>query len=197
MKTACYVRVSTIGQNERGQRNEVRKWANAHGLTDLQWFIDKESGDTLDRPAFARLQRAIFDGTVGTVLVWKLDRLSRNLRDGINTLTDWLGKGVRLVSVTQGLDFSGTTGKLIASVLFAVAEMEQSTRRERQAVGIAQAKAEGKYKGRQPGSTQADPTCAKQLKRQGLTDDEIASALCVTRRTIQRYLHVRMQRNKS
>jgi len=158
-------------------------------MANLQWFVDKESGDTLDRPQFARLQRAIFAGEVDTVLTFKLDRISRSLRDGINTLTDWLEKGVRLVAITQGLDFSGPTGKLIASVLFAVAEMEQSTRKERQAVGIALAKEDGKYKGRKPGSTEADPHRAKQLKRQGLKDDEIASALGVTRRTVQRYLH--------
>ena len=189
MTTACYVRVSTVGQNERGQKAELRKWATAHGLTDLQWFIDQESGDTLDRLSFQRLQRAVFAGEVQTILVWKLDRLSRSLRDGINTLCEWLEKGVRLVSVTQQLDFSGTTGKLIASVLFAVAEMEQSTRRERQAIGIAQAKIDGKYKGRQPGSTKAKPTRAQQLRKQGLRDDEIASALKVTRRTVQRYLN--------
>jgi len=73
------------------------------------------------------------------------------LRDGIDTLCDWLGKGVRLVSVTQQLDFAGPAGKMIASVLFAVAEMEQQTRRERQAAGIAVAKRNGVYQGRKAG----------------------------------------------
>jgi DNA invertase Pin-like site-specific DNA recombinase len=49
---------------------------------------------------------------------------------GSRTRSDWLGKGVRLVSVTQQLDFAGPAGKMIASVLFAVAEMEQQTRRD-------------------------------------------------------------------
>jgi DNA invertase Pin-like site-specific DNA recombinase len=67
--------------------------------------------------------------------------------------------------------------------------MEQQTRRERQAAGIAVAKQEGKYKGRKAGTTKATPARARQLRKQGLTDDEIASALSVTRRTVQRYLN--------
>ena len=131
----------------------------------------------------------VFTGTIKTVVVWKLDRLSRSLQDGINTLCDWLGRGVRLVSVTQQLDFAGAAGKLIASVLFAVAEMEQQTRRERQAAGIAVAKTAGVYKGRKAGTRKADTNRAADLRRRGLADSEIAKALGVTRRTVQRYLH--------
>ena len=58
--------------------------------------------------------------------------------------------------MTQQLDFAGPAGKMIASVLFAVAEMEQQTRRERQAAGIAVAKRNGVYQGRKAGSLKAD-----------------------------------------
>lgn len=188
---AVYIRVSTVGQNEAGQRAEIEKWLRGNGIAPatVAWYIDRETGDNLDRPDFARLQAAIFAGEVKTVVVWKLDRLSRSLRDGINTLCDWLERGVRLVSVTQQLDFAGPTGKMIAAVLFAVAEMEQQTRRERQAAGIAVAKQEGKYKGRKPGSLKADACRAIELRARGLADAEIAQALGVTRRTVQRYLH--------
>ena len=188
MKTAVYIRVSTVGQNEAGQRAELDKWLAGHGLTAATYYIDRETGDNLDRPDFARLQADVFAGQVKTVVVWKLDRLSRSLQDGINTLCDWLGRGVRLVSVTQQLDFAGPTGKLIAAVLFAVAEMEQQTRRERQAAGIAVAKTEGKYRGRKAGTLKADTSRAFELRRRGLKDGEIATALGVTRRTVQRYL---------
>lgn len=187
MSTAVYVRVSTVGQNEAGQRAEIDKWLRGHGMT-AAYYVDKDTGDDLDRPDFARLQADVFAGQIKTVVVWKLDRLSRSLQDGINTLCDWLGRGVRLVSVTQQLDFAGPTGKLIAAVLFAVAEMEQQTRRERQAAGIAVAKANGVYRGRRPGSFKATPDRAKQLRRQGLTHAEIAAALRVTPRTVIRYL---------
>jgi DNA invertase Pin-like site-specific DNA recombinase len=130
----------------------------------------------------------VFHGEVDTILVFKLDRISGKLVDGIQTLCQWLEHGVRLVSVTQGHDFSGTTGKLIASVLFSVSEMEQETRRERQAAGIAIAKEQGKYTGRQPGSTKANPSRAKQLRAQGLSAVEIATAMGVSRAAAYRYL---------
>lgn len=187
-KTAVYVRVSTIGQKEASQRQEIDRWLRGHGIKDAVYYVDKKTGDNLKRPAFERLQSAIFNGEVKTVIVYKLDRLSRSLKDGINTLTDWLNQGVRIVSVTQQLDFSGATGQLVAAVLFAVAQMEQETRRERQAAGIAAAKADGVYLGRKPGSTKAKPARAKQLRDKGNTVPEIAQAMGVSQRTVFNYL---------
>jgi DNA invertase Pin-like site-specific DNA recombinase len=188
MATAVYVRVSTVGQKETSQRAEIDRWLKGHGFTDAVYYVDKKTGDNLNRPAFEKLQAAIFAGEVRTVAVYKLDRLSRSLRDGINTLTDWLGKGVRIVSVTQQLDFSGSTGQLVAAVLFAVAQMEQETRRERQAAGIAAAKAAGTYLGRKAGTTKAKPTRAKELREKGLTVPEIADSLRISPRTVFTYL---------
>jgi len=190
MDTAIYVRVSTASQNERGQRREIQRWIDGNGISRHRWYIDKESGDTLNRPEFERLQRNIFNGEVKTVVVWKLDRLSRSLKDGIDTLCDWCDLGIRVVSVTQQIDFNGVTGKLIASVLFAVAEMEQETRRERQAAGIAAAKALGVYTGRPKGAVKAgvNPGRAIQLKKRGLTQPEISQAMGVSVSSVRRYL---------
>ena len=101
--------------------------------------MDKKSGDNLDRPAFAKLQAAIFNREVDTIAVFSFDRISRTLQDGINVLADWCKAGIRVISTSQQLDFSGATGQLVAAVLFAVAQMEQETRKERQAAGIAAA----------------------------------------------------------
>jgi len=187
---AVYVRVSTHSQNEAGQREAVSAWLRGNGLPAerVLWFTDKQTGDNLKRPGFERLHKAIFDGKVGTVVVFKLDRLSRKLSDGIKTLCDWCERGIRVVSVTQQLDFSGTVGRLVASVLFAVAEMEQETRRERQAVGIEVAKRAGKYKGRKPGTTKASPERARELKAQGFSHGEIGNALGVSKMAVSRYL---------
>ena len=75
-------------------------------MEQVTWFIDKESGRTLDRPEFQKLQRVIFDGTVKTVIVWKLDRISRRLKDGINLLSDWCSADVRVISITQQIDLT-------------------------------------------------------------------------------------------
>lgn len=191
-QTAVYVRVSTTSQNEEGQRQAIDRWLQGHGTDGqtVRWFVDVESGDTMDRAGFEALQQAVFNGEVGTIVVYKLDRISRKLADGITVLSDWLDKGIRFVAVTQQFDFSGALGKTIAALLFGVAEMEQETRRERQADGIRAAKAKGVYKGRKPGATKkgVQPRRAKKLKDKGLTIKEIATALGVSRPTVYRYL---------
>ncbi len=129
-----YVRVSTVGQNEAGQRREIKRWLESNGIAEgnVRWYVDKRTGDNLRRPGFEQLQKDVFHGAIQSIVVWKLDRLSRNLRDGINVLADWCDRGLRVVSVTQQIDFNGATGKMLAAVLLGVAEMEQETRRERQ-----------------------------------------------------------------
>ena len=185
-----YVRVSTVGQNEAGQCREIRRWLEGNGIAkeNVRWYVDQRTGDHLRRPAFERLQRDVFHGAIQSIVVWKLDRLSRNLRDGIVTLADWCDRGLRVVSVTQQIDFNGATGKMLAAVLLGVAEMEQETHRERQRAGIEAARERGVYQGRKRGSTKGKPARAAELRRKGLTDPEIAQALGVGRRTIQRYL---------
>lgn len=183
-----YVRCSTVGQNVEGQKREIQRWLDGNGITDAKWFIDKATGTNLDRPAFKRLQADIFNGAITTVVVWKLDRLSRNLRHGIDALADWCDKGLRVVATSQQIDFSGTLGKMLAAVLLGIAEMEQEFRKERQAAGIAAAKARGVYIGRQAGTTKGKPDRAKQLRDKGFTALEIAQALGVSERTVFRYL---------
>lgn len=197
MVMAVYIRVSTVGQNEAGQRRELARWLQGNGITEVRWYVDHETGDTLERPGFEQLQRDIFMGEVQGVVVWKLDRLSRTIRDGLNTLCTWCDRGLRVVSVTQQIDFSGTVGRMIAAVLFGVAEMEQETRRERQAAGIAAAKERGIYRGRKPGSTKAQPARARALHERGHTLAEVARALGVSKRTALRYIHASQSQKPS
>lgn len=188
---AVYVRVSTTGQNEAGQREAITAWLTAHGHAPeaAVWYADKMSGATTARPALDKLKKAIFAGQHEAVVIWRLDRLSRKMRDGINLLAEWCDAGVRVVSVTQALDLSATVGKMIAGVLLAVGEMEREALLERQRVGIDAAKKRGGvYKGRKPGTTKATPARARKLRDKGLTQDEIATALGVSRTTVNRYL---------
>ena len=187
---ACYCRVSSRSQKTDSQKAEIIRWLIPAGfdLTAVQWFEDIERGRSLRRPAFARLQRAIGAGTITTVVVWKLDRLARRQQDGINLLTEWCRHNVRVVAVTQQIDLSGPVGRMVASVLFGLAEIEWEYRRERQAAGIAVAKAQGVYHGRQKGTTKAQPQRAAILRQRGLTVLEIATALGVSERTVFRYL---------
>ena len=189
---ACYCRVSSAGQKNDSQRAEIQRWVRSRGIraSNVVWFEDKETGKTLERPAFDRLQDAIFRGAVKTVVVWKLDRLSRHQLDGIKVLADWCERGIRVVSVTQLIDLSGAVGRMVASVLFGLAEIEFEHRRERQAAGIRLAKTRGVYLGRRAGTSKVKPSRAHELREKGLTVPEIATALGVSQRTVFRYLAV-------
>ena len=135
------------------------------------------------------MEKAIFDGTIKTVIVWKLDRISRRLkRRHQSALADWCERGVRVVSITQQIDLSGPVGRMVASVMFGLAEIELEYRRERQQAGIAVAKNRGVYRGRHKGTTKSKLARAGQLRKQGLTVPEIENALAVSERTVFRYL---------
>ena len=192
MKVAAYVRVSQEDQHEENQITEITRWLEANGIAsaDVVWFVDRASGKDTERPQFSHLDRRVSLGRFDIVVVWKLDRLSRSIRDGVNVLHRWVKSGIRLVSVTQNIDFSGAIGEMIASLLFGVAQMEREHMLERQAVGIKRARAEGKYQGRRPGTTKARPERARALISKGLTVEETSRTLGVTQMTVYRYLRM-------
>jgi DNA invertase Pin-like site-specific DNA recombinase len=94
----------------------VSSWLQDQGLDGaaVQWFEDIERGQTLLQPSFARFQRVIETGAIMTVVVWKFDRLARRQQDGINVLTDWCARNVRVIGMTQQIDLSGSVGRMVA-----------------------------------------------------------------------------------
>ena len=190
MTIAAYCRVSSRHQKADSQVSEITKWLAAHGYEEqqVQWFIDKETGKTLCREEFQCLQRDIFAGKVTSVIVWKIDRLSRRLRDGVNVLADWCERGLKIIVITQQIELNGAVGRMIAALLLGLAEIELEYRAERQAAGIEVARRKGIYKGRKPGTTKGEPERARELRTKGLKVSEIAQAMGTSKRTVQRYL---------
>jgi DNA invertase Pin-like site-specific DNA recombinase len=187
---AAYIRVSTRDQSTQSQRAEIERWISGNGIQaeGVSWYEDQESGTTLQRPEFERLKADIFRGLVKTVVLWKLDRLSRNLRDGVNVLADWADRGLKIVVVTQQLELAGVLGRTIAALLLGLAEIEYGNIRERQRAGIEAAKARGVYKGRPAKLKNIKVAKARSLKARGFSAQETAQALGVSRRTVIRYI---------
>lgn len=188
---AVYTRVSTKDQRTDSQIPDLKLWLESNAAdSKVEWFEDHDqSSQRLVRPAFTAMQRRIVRDTVDAVVVWKLDRIARNIKDGVLTICDWLNRDVRVVSVTQPIDLSGPTGVMVAALFFGIAESEYKDRAERQAAGIAVAKERGVYRGRKKGTTKARPERAKELSRIGLEHAEIATILGVSERTVFRYLN--------
>ncbi len=78
--------------------------------------IELAGGSRIYRETLNALNRVILDGDIKTVVVWKPDRIARTQKEGINTFYDWCDAGVRVVSVTQQIDLSGTVGRIVAGV---------------------------------------------------------------------------------
>ena len=190
MATGIYLRVSSSSQTVASQRREIERYLTAHRIGDVTWFIDNgTTGTTMNRPALRKLKASIFAGEIDTVIVYALDRLARNALEGLNLLADWLKRGVRMVVLTLQMDLSGDVGQMIASLLFHIAQMERSRLRDRQAAGIAAAKANGlRWGGRRPGvGCKANPDRVLELRARGLSNREVAKALGCSVRTVQRH----------
>jgi DNA invertase Pin-like site-specific DNA recombinase len=122
-----------------------------------------------------------------TLVVTRIDRLARSVRDLSNIVHDLNSRSVSLIVLQQNIDTSSPTGRAFLSMLGVFAEFENEIRRERQAAGIAKAKAEGKYVGK--GRPQvADPATIRQLRAQNLGATAISKQLGVSRATVYRTL---------
>src|SRR5262245_4477036 len=102
MMIAAYTRVSTDEQNLETQSRVIREWLDARGLK-AEWFEDEGfSGDTLERPGFRALRRR--ERELRCLVVFRLDRISRQTARGVTLLHGWLERGVRVVSVMESVD---------------------------------------------------------------------------------------------
>lgn len=176
-QTVGYVRVSSTDQNEARQ---VEALSGAERL-----FTDKVSGKNTERPALSELLTYVREGD--TVRVASLDRLARNLDDLRRLVTDLTAKGVRVEFIKEGLTFTGddnAMARLLLSVMGAFAEFERSLIRERQAEGIALAKANGVYKGRKPALSAEQVAEARQRVSDGIPKAVVARDLGVSRQTL-------------
>lgn len=133
MKTALYIRVSTLDQNTAAQRAELEAYAARHQWPVVGVYEDKASGADPNRPELARLLADCRAGRIECVLVWKLDRFGRSLYDCLGNLRVLEDELVRFVSMTDGVDTdrNNPAAKLFLHILAVFAECERGLIRER------------------------------------------------------------------
>lgn len=141
-KVAVYVRVSTTNQVEEGysidgQLDSLTKYCEAMGWSIYNKYIDAGfSGGKLDRPDMMKLIQEAKKGLFDTVLVYKLDRLSRNVRDTLYLVKEVFNQNdVHFVSLQENLDTSSAMGNLFLTLLSAIAEFEREQIKERMQLG--------------------------------------------------------------
>lgn len=148
---AVYLRVSSKSQQLASQEPDLNRWAAACD-GPVAFYTDNQSGTTMDRPGWERLWEQARRGLVTRIVVWRLDRLGRTASGLTRLFEDLRGIGVGLVSLREGIDLDTPAGRLMAHVLASVAQYETEVRGERQAAGIAQARARGVRFGPKPGT---------------------------------------------
>jgi DNA invertase Pin-like site-specific DNA recombinase len=191
-RIAVYVRVSSKQQDTASQKADLERWAAGQD-SPVDWYSDKFTGKTMDRPGMNRLLADIRAGKVNTVCVWRLDRLGRTAK-GLTALFDELReRKVNLVSLRDGLDLSTPAGRLMANVLASVASYETEVRAERILAGQQAAKAAGKtWGGSKPGRrltvTAEQERAVKRMKRENESVTAMARATGLSRPTIYRVL---------
>lgn len=179
--TFAYGRVSTGLQETLNQRLELE---NAGWVIDF-WFSDTVSGKThaAQRPAFRELLSKIRDGE--TLVVSKLDRLGRDAIDILQTVRMLGERSIRVVVQQLGsTDLTSPAGKLLLSMLAAVAEMERDLLIERTQAGLVRAKAQGKQLGRPPKLTQRQRSEITTALDEGMSISALSKLYAVSRATI-------------
>lgn len=177
-----YIRVFKQKQNEALQRDALKE------AKCEKYFSDKITGSKFERKGLEELLAFVRPGD--TVIVWKLDRLGRSLKDLIETLNILKDRGVDFISLTENIDTTTPSGKLIFHLMGALAEFERDLIRERTNAGLAAARARGRVGGR-PKRLITNGKVA--LARRLFADPnhsipEICSTLDISRSTLYRYV---------
>ena len=136
----AYVRVSTVDQNEDRQIEALKK----HNIE--KWYTEKVSGKNTNRPQLKEMLDFVREGD--TIYIHDFSRLARSTKDLLDIVEQLTEKGVHLVSNKENIDSSTPTGKLMLTMIGAIAEFERTNLLERQREGIAVAKKKWVYKGR-------------------------------------------------
>ena len=164
-----YARVSTQDQNLELQIDALTK-ASCHRL-----FDDKVSGSRAERPGLAKALDLLREGD--TLVVWKLDRLGRSVKNLVDLVGQLHQQGVQFKSLTDAIDTGTPSGRFFFHVMASLAEMERELIVERTRAGLAVARQLGRKGGRKPKMTDSKIESARKLLASGVPPKDVAKNL--------------------
>lgn len=190
--SGIYLRVSSKQQDHASQLPDLERWVAAHDGA-VQWYRDKFTGKTMERPGMEKLLADLRAGLVERIVVWRLDRLGRTTRGLCQLFDELTERKVDLVSLKDGFSLASPAGRLHARILASVAEYETEVRAERVAAGQAVARRKGKKwggskKGWRWKVSDDQVTAIKEMKVAGKKIAHIARVTGLSRPTIYRVL---------
>ena len=181
-----YARVSTVDQNLDLQLDALKE-AGCE-----QFFTDKITGTKFDRPQLGELKKILRGGD--NVIVWKLDRMGRGLRDMINLMKEFEEKGVGFKSLTEGIDTTTPTGTLIFHIFASLAEFERNLIVERTQAGLRAGRARGRIGGRPPKLTQEQKMLVRKMHAdKTIPLSVITDTFKITKQTMYKALYEGME----
>ena len=176
-----YARVSTDDQSLDSQIDDLKK----EGCEDI--YFEKVSGAKSDRPELTKALSYLRPGD--TLVVWKLDRLGRTLKQLIELVSDFKEKGIHFKSIKDAIDTSSATGTFFFHVMGAFAELERAMIIERTRAGLSAARSRGRFGGRPEIHKESKKEIAyKMYMENEKTVAEIADDLEMSRMTVYRYI---------
>jgi DNA invertase Pin-like site-specific DNA recombinase len=175
-----YARVSTLDQDVNVQLDALTK-AGCERL-----FDDKMSGAKVDRPGLTRALDMLRSGD--SLVVWKLDRLGRSMRNLVDVSTELQKQGVQLISLTDCIDTSTASGRFFFNVMASLAQMERELTVERTQAGLALARLNGRVGGRPRLMTVRKVEAAKAMLASGIPPRDVANNLGISIPTLYRWI---------
>jgi DNA invertase Pin-like site-specific DNA recombinase len=187
MRVAIYCRVSTDKQTTENQLIPLRQFVEARKFTLFGEYVDHGiSGAKDSRPELNKLLSDAKKRKFDILICWKLDRVARSLKHLITIMSDLNALGIQFISLTENVDTTIPSGKLLFSILGALSEFERDLIRERINAGLQRARNQGKVLGRP--RLQVDIENLKSLVAQSNSIRQIAKITGLSRQTINRIL---------
>lgn len=191
MRAATYHRVSTTDQHPDAARAELRQFCVRHGWTVAEEIEETGSGARSDRPGLRRVLELARRREVDVVVTWKLCRVGRSTLDVLDVIEQLEARGVRFACVSDPIDtLNGAAGRLVLTVLAAVAQLERERIGENTRRGLAAARRRGSRIGRPRALDEEEEDQVRALRRAGASwrviAEETGCTVAAARRACQK-----------